>query len=596
MSRQPLVRNAMYTLLCAGLTVMAGCNKPASPDQAPASAASAPASAQSTAAVAAPYTPPSADQLYQLVAPIALFPDNLVAQVLAGSTYPDQISAADTFLAQNPGLKGEALQAQVDPQAWDASVKSLTTFPSVLDQMAQNLQWTTALGTAYANDPTDVMNAIQVMRQRAAKHGNLRSTAQQQVITQPVTVAASDSGGYADDSQPPGEVYDGPAVVEQPEQTIEIVPAQPDVVYVPSYDPETVYGEEVPYYPSYTYVEPRRYSTGELVTVGAVSFGVGILVGSLLEHHHDRDHAWRDDRQPPPPPGGGWHSWGVNWGGRHGDHGPRPAVIHNNATYVSRSTTVINRYNTVNNIDNSRRTTNIIDNSRHTVVQNRPVFEGRAPGAPAPHAGPALPAPHRAAPPAVAHGPMTMPHFAPDATRPGAPAWHAAGRPGAGTAGRDAPRDVTVPNTLARGVPHAPQREPVSVPQHTPSSRPMPVSHLAPRVPQVQLPAGHAMPHAPVMREPAQRPAPAEPRQSMARHEAEPRPVAAPRPAAPFHREEAPRPAMSRPVQAPPRMQEPRPAAPRPQMHPQPAAHSEAPHERIAPHADRKKDDQHDHH
>ncbi len=254
----------MYTLLCAGFVVLAGCNQSPAPAAGPAgtstapSAASAPAPAQSTAAQAAPYTPLTADQLYQLVAPIALFPDNLVAQVLAGSTFPDQITAADNFLTQNPGLKGAPLLAQVNTQPWDASVKSLTTFPSVLDQMAKNPQWTAALGDAYVNDPTDVMNAIQVMRQRASQKGNLRSTAQQVVQTQPV---AADNITYADDGQEPA--YDGPSVVEAPPQYIEIAPAQQDTVYVPSYDPQTVYGGDVPIYPSYSY-QPQGYSTGEI--------------------------------------------------------------------------------------------------------------------------------------------------------------------------------------------------------------------------------------------------------------------------------------------------------------------------------------------
>ncbi len=535
-----------------------------------------------------------------MVAPLALFPDNLVAQVLAGSTYPDQISAADTFLAQNPSLKGDALQAQVDPQAWDPSIKSLTTFPSVLDQMAQNIQWTTALGVTYANDPTDVMNAIQVMRQRAARQGNLRNTAQQQVITQPVAV--SDSGGYADDSQPQDEAYDGPSVVEQPQQTIEIVPAQPDTVYVPSYDPQTVYGGDVPYYPSYNYEEPRRYSTGEIVTAGAVSFGVGILVGSLLEHHRDNDRGRRDDRQPPPPPGGGWHSWGVNWGGQRGDHGPRPAVIHNNTTYVSRSTTVINRYNTVNNIDNSRHTTNNVDNSRHVVVQNRPVINGRPPAPqpvrPAPGRALPAPAPVPPRPAEVAPRPMNMPHFGPNAARPNPPTPHAAGRPAAPAPGRNAPPHVvTAPNTLVREVPHPPQRAPISVPQHTPPARPMPISHLAPRVPQLQI--DHAAPHAPAVRtRPMNRPAPATPRPVMAHSVAAPHPVpaphpvAAPRPVAPSRPVAAPRPVMPRPPVAAPH-----PQAPQPQAHPQPAAHPVPVVQHAAPaRNDKKKDDQHDHH
>ena len=333
-----------------------------------------------------------------MVAPIALFPDKLVAQVLAGSTYPDQITAADDMLQQHPDLKGALLADAVDPQPWDPSVKGLTQFPSVLDQMAQNIQWTTALGEAYVNDPADVMNAIQVMRQRAQRKGSLRSSAQMQVVSQ---AAPSDEAAAADGSAPPE--YAGPAVVPAPEQTIEIQPAQPDTVYVPQYDPQTVYGEPVAAYPGYTYVQPRGYGTGQMVATGAIAFGVGVVVGALFEHHHD------GGRGPGPNPGWGWNSWGMNWGGRGGGPGGgwrRPAVVHDNSVYVSRSTTVVNRYVT-NNVNNSR-TVNYInsnnrtvnsnnrDNRRYGNIGNRNVANGRAPAAAAPK---------------PAAKPMAMPHF-----------------------------------------------------------------------------------------------------------------------------------------------------------------------------------------
>jgi len=344
MNSKSWIRNATGALFCASAVALVGCNNsqppasgtPANSATAAAPASSAPAPAGSAAQAASPYTPPTADQLYQLVAPIALFPDNLVAQVLAGSTYPDQITAADNYLAQNPNLKGAAVQTAIAPQTWDPSVKGLTAFPSVLDQMGQNIQWTTSLGEAYVNDPTDVMNAIQVMRQRAAKQGNLRDSAQQRVVTQPVT--AADTTAYTDNGdngQPP--VYSGPSVVQEPDQAIQIMPADPNSVYVPSYNPQVVYGEEVPTYPGYTYVQPAGYSTGDLIVVGAVSFGAAILVGNLFNH---RDHYNN-------PPAWGWNNWGMHWGGggRYGNGNgggwQRPAVVYNNTTYVSRSTTVV---------------------------------------------------------------------------------------------------------------------------------------------------------------------------------------------------------------------------------------------------------------
>lgn len=171
---RPLLQRRLMASLCVAALFVAGCDKPAPPPP----AAEAPAT-QAPAPVAAPvpaaYTPPSAEQLYQLVAPIALYPDKLVAQILAGATYPDQITAAHGWLQQNPTLKAGPLADAANQQPWDPSVKSLTAFRPVMDQMAGNIAWTTSLGKAYYNDPADVMNAIQVMRQRAAKAGRLKN-------------------------------------------------------------------------------------------------------------------------------------------------------------------------------------------------------------------------------------------------------------------------------------------------------------------------------------------------------------------------------------------------------------------------------------
>jgi hypothetical protein len=628
----------MYTLLCAGFVGLAGCNPSSTPAAGPTATASVAAPASTipatapvqagTAATAASYVPPSADQLYQLVAPIALFPDNLVAQVLAGSTYPDQITAAEDFVTRNPGLKGSALSAQIDPQPWDASVKALTTFPSVLDQMARNAQWTTALGNAYANDPSDVMNAIQVMRQRASKQGNLRSTAQQKVATQPAVITGDIGADEATD-EPQDTYYEGPSMVQAPAQTIEIMPAQEDTVYVPSYDPQTVYGDEVPAYPDYSYEEPRGYSNGQLVTAGAVSFGVGILVGSLLEQHHrhDRSNDYRDSNDR--PPGGGWHSWGVNWGGRRGGGAgwQRPSVIHNNTHYVSNSTTIVNRVThntTINNRSNNRTT---INNGSGRPVAAAPTrgneprpgtpaaqVNGR-PGAPTPRAvvsmphfgpggrQPVTPVPQRRPPagaPQSGHpvvtapapkGPMSMPHF-------GKPPAHATPVPaGTGTPGRLR----RPPNTLApnpgpmKAVPAQPSHPqappaahaPVRAPTHAPT--PVPVVHQRATSPSMVAPGTpRATPH------PALHERPASPAQSEVRRPPTPQRVATPRPASLPPRPAEPRPVprqAPRPMPVQPRpapvqhaqpVQQPKPAA-RPAAHPQPA------------HADDKKkhDDKH---
>src|SRR5277367_167655 len=198
--------------------------------------------AQAQQAPVATYATPTPDQLYQLVAPIALFPDNLVAQVLAGSTFPDQITAAEQWLTQNVSLKGQPLMEAVNQQPWDDSVKGLTQFPDVLGQMSSNLSWTSSLGDAYFNAPQSVMNAVQVMRQRAQQAGNLKSTPQQNVSVQN---EAPGAGAPAEASSGAPQVN----VVQPPPQTIVIQPAQPDVVYVPTYNPTVVYGAPVAAYP-----------------------------------------------------------------------------------------------------------------------------------------------------------------------------------------------------------------------------------------------------------------------------------------------------------------------------------------------------------
>ncbi len=389
--------------LIVSLLALSGCNKtsPTDATNAAASAASA-ASAPQPASAASPYTPPTADQLEQMVAPIALFPDKLVAQVLAGSTYPDQITAANQWLAQNPSLKGDALQNAANQQPWDPSVKSLTAFPAVLSQMAGNIQWTTALGEAYVNDPNDVMNAIQVMRQRAQQNGNLKTSKQMAVST--VARATPAPQVYTNEGDEP-PVYAGPAVIAPPPQTIVIEPTQPDVVYVPAYNPAVVYGAPVPVYPGYAYSAPA-YSTGEIVTAGVISFGIGIIVGSAISHHHD----W------------GWHSWGMNWGGGGNGYGNgggggwhRPAVVYNNTTYVSKSTTVVNHITNVTNINNTH-VTNNYGSTNSNFVRNNTENNNQA----RPNFGPAQTNAAHVQEQAHPGAPMSVPHFTQNDMRQGA--------------------------------------------------------------------------------------------------------------------------------------------------------------------------------
>ncbi|MFZ0964685.1 MAG: DUF3300 domain-containing protein [Terriglobia bacterium] len=228
---------------------------------------------------APPYTQQTPEQLQELVAPIALYPDSLVAQILAASTYPEQVVEADRWVQEHPDLTGDALGQAVDQQSWDPSVKALTAFPSVLGNMDKNLSWTSSLGDAYYNQQQDVMDAIQVMRQRAQQAGSLQSTSQQTVTT--------------DDSE------------------ISIEPADPDVVYIPAYDPWVVYGGPIMPWPGW-YPYPGIWYDGPYL-----SFGIGIGIGFFGGF------------------GWGWGHWGCDW------HHHYPTF--DRGRYYSRSTTFYNR-------------------------------------------------------------------------------------------------------------------------------------------------------------------------------------------------------------------------------------------------------------
>jgi hypothetical protein len=230
---------------------------------------------------APPYAQQTPEQLQRLVAPIALYPDSLVAQILAAATFPEQVVEADRWVGAHPDLKGEALGQAVDPEPWDPSVKALTAFPSVLGNMDKNLSWTSSLGDAYYNQQQDVMDAVQVMRQKAQAAGNLKSTPQQTVTTQG--------------------------------STVEIEPAQPDVVYVPAYDPWVVYGGPIVAWPGW-YPYPGIWYDGPFLSFG-LGFGIGFFGGF----------------------GWGWGHWGFDWHNRY--------AIYNHDRYYSRSRTFYNRSN-----------------------------------------------------------------------------------------------------------------------------------------------------------------------------------------------------------------------------------------------------------
>src|SRR6202171_928117 len=231
----------------------------------------------------------SSKELQQLVAPIALYPDALVAQILAASTYPTEIVEANRWTQSHSDLQGEKLAKEGDKQTWDPSVKALAQFPSVLENMDKILSWTSSLGDAYANEPQDVTDAVQTLRQQARNAGHLNSSEQEKVTTQG--------------------------------NTIVIEPANPEVVYVPAYDPWLVYGAPIVAYPGW-YPVPGVFWGGVGLSFG-LGFGIGFFGGF----------------------GWGWGHWGYDWHGRraffdhhafvshsrefghegfhHGDSGPR---------------------------------------------------------------------------------------------------------------------------------------------------------------------------------------------------------------------------------------------------------------------------------
>jgi len=201
------------------------------------------------------------DQLDSLVAPIALYPDPLLAQTLAASTYPLEIIQLQQWLEKNKNLKDKALADAVAKQPWDPAVQSMAGLPDVVKRLADDVQWTTDLGNAFLAQQSDVMDAVQRMRKKAQGTGNLKSNEQQKVETK---------------------------VVEK-ETVIVVEQTNPQVVYVPSYNPTVVYGAPVYPYPPIYYPPPGYYAAGM-----AISFGVGVAMGAM----------WS----------GGW-GYGCGWGG-----------------------------------------------------------------------------------------------------------------------------------------------------------------------------------------------------------------------------------------------------------------------------------------
>lgn len=210
------------------------------------------------------------EELDQLVAPIALHPDSLVAQVLMASTYPLEIVHAARFVKANANLKGDQLNEALKQYTWDDSVKSLVFFPQVLTMMNEKLDWLQKLGDAFLAQQQDVLAAVQRLRARAQASGQLKSTAEQTVTVEP---AALPQQAAAPQPAPAATTVE---VVQAPPTVIKIEPTNPQVIYVPSYDPTVVYGAWPPAYPPY-YPYPAGY-----FAAGAFTFFAGAAVGAAL--------------------------------------------------------------------------------------------------------------------------------------------------------------------------------------------------------------------------------------------------------------------------------------------------------------------------
>ncbi|CAG4895069.1 DUF3300 domain-containing protein [Paraburkholderia saeva] len=200
------------------------------------------------------------EEIEALVAPIALYPDSVLSQVLMASTYPLEIVHAARWVKANPNIKGDAAVKAVQDQTWDVSVKSLVAFPQVLEPMNEKIDWTQKLGDAFLAQEKDVLAAVQRLRAKAQESGNLKSNEQQNVIVEPA-----------------------PAGAQTTTQTIvRIEPSNPEVIYVPAYNPTVVYGTwGYPTYPPYYWPPSPAYYPGAALATG-LAWGVGLAAAGAI--------------------------------------------------------------------------------------------------------------------------------------------------------------------------------------------------------------------------------------------------------------------------------------------------------------------------
>ena len=232
------------------------------PAQAPPSMPAPPASTRAPSATSVSATF-KAEEIEALVAPIALYPDSVLSQVLMASTYPLEVVYASRWVKANPNVKGDAAIKAVETQTWDVSVKSLVAFPQVLEPMADKLEWTQKLGDAFLAQQKDVLDAVQRLRAKAQQSGNLKTNEQQKVIVEQAPAASAG----------------------QPQTIVKIEPANPQVIYVPTYDPVVVYGAwgypaYLPYYwPPYSAY--YGYYPGAAFASG-IAWGIGFAAAGAI--------------------------------------------------------------------------------------------------------------------------------------------------------------------------------------------------------------------------------------------------------------------------------------------------------------------------
>ena len=257
MHRRNRLARAVWMGLVASAVLGAG---PLARGQATAPPAStAPSAAPATSSK--PVTPFKPEEIEALVAPIALYPDSVLSQVLMASTYPLEVVHAARWLKANPNVKGDAAVKGVQNQTWDVSVKSLVAFPQILEPMNDKLDWTQKLGDAFLAQQKEVLDAVQRLRGRAQESGNLKSSEQQKVIVEPAPSGSSS------------------------QTVVRIEPANPEVIYVPTYNPTVVYGSW--YYPAYPpyywapYPAYYGYYPGAAFASG-IAWGIGFAAAGAI--------------------------------------------------------------------------------------------------------------------------------------------------------------------------------------------------------------------------------------------------------------------------------------------------------------------------